>query len=165
VVEKQPVSSRLEEEPERDGPVCEDDVVAIDQAVEAHLRLAREHLSRSDHEAALSQIEEAYEFNPAHPSVNLLRSESETALVGDYLREGLRPDKLPVLVQSRESLTGIETTPAQDYLLDLADGTWSIRSLLAIAPMRSVDVLKALNGLLMRGLIELRAPGRHEVEV
>ena len=70
-----------------------------------------------------------------------------------------------MLVRSRESLSGLETTLAQDYLLDLADGTWSIRSLLAIAPMRAVDVLKALNGLLMRGLIELRSPKEHEVTV
>jgi hypothetical protein len=59
-------------------------------------------------------------------------------------------------VATSEQLAKAETTAAQDYLLGMADGTWDIRSILSISPLRPLEVMKALNGLLMRGLIELR---------
>jgi hypothetical protein len=143
-----------EVEPEATEP--EPDFEEVHAAVESHLQLARESLSRSEPEAALEQLEQAKAVGPGHPSIDAIRAQSEAAMLQRYLQEGIRPERRPIVVASLEQLERAETTPAQDYLLGMADGTWDVRSILSISPLRPLDVMQALNGLLMRGLIDLR---------
>lgn len=128
------------------------------EEVESHLGKAREHVDESDHEAALEHLEQAREVDPGHPSISTIRSGAEAALVQRFLSDGLTPNRVPVVAAAPEAVSSAETTPAQDYLLKQADGNWDIQSLLSVAPLRPVELLSALHGLVVRGLIELRAP-------
>lgn len=135
---------------------AEPDFEEVHAAVESHLQIAREHLSQSEPEAALDELAQASQVGAGHPSIGAMRAQSEAAMLQRYLREGIHPERCPVVVATAEQLEQAETSAAQDYLLGLADGTWDVRSILSVSPLRPLEVMRALSGLLMRGLIELR---------
>jgi hypothetical protein len=53
---------------------------------------------------------------------------------------------------------GQPSTPEEAFLQGLIDGHNDIRAILWVAPMREVETLKALRGMLRKELIEIREP-------
>jgi hypothetical protein len=123
----------------------------LDTEVEVASRL----LSRGEYEAALELLNASYR---AHPDDNYLRrmiAKAETAYVEHVQRHGLTDDKVPVPASEDAAvLRGLG--PQECYLMSLLDGSSDIRSILWVAPLREVDVLRTLRQMLDHGVIELR---------
>ncbi len=81
---------------------------------------------------------------------------SETILETEMAHEEFL-DKIPVPTRPRHEIESEGISAEEDFLLSLSDGTWDVRSLTWVAPMRPVDVLSGLKRLQERGFIELRA--------
>jgi hypothetical protein len=79
-------------------------------------------------------------------------SRSETA------REELL-SKVPVPIVPRAEIAQSGISAEEDFLLNLCDGSWDVRSLTWVAPMYPADVLTALERLHERGFLELRERG------
>jgi len=121
---------------------------------------ARRLMEQGKCEDALELLGAAYRQDPSDRQVRELLAHAETALLEELSLAGLPPSKVPVLVLSRESVSRDGLSPAEEFLLDMIDGTWDVRSLTWIAPMRVVEVLRALNKLLGRKMIRLEDPVR-----
>ena len=67
-------------------------------------------------------------------------------------------DRIPVPTKPRHEIAEQGLSADEDFLLSLSDGTWDVRSLTWVAPMRAADVLTGLKRLHERGFVELRAP-------
>jgi hypothetical protein len=57
-----------------------------------------------------------------------------------------------------EFLTAERLSPSEFFLLSRIDGTWDVKSIIQITPLREVDALRALKRMREKGLIELRDP-------
>jgi hypothetical protein len=66
--------------------------------------------------------------------------------------------KIPALTRPMDSLTGEALSPLEFFLLSRVDGSWDVKSIIQITPIREVDALRTLKKLRDRGLIELRDP-------
>lgn len=124
------------------------------------LERARGCLDAGDPDDALAILGEAHREDPTDGAVSNLLTEAEAALVERIRRQGFAPETVPVPVRSRDGASGGDQasalTPAEHFILDLADGSMDIQSMIWIAPMRMIEVLRALRSLVKNGWIELR---------
>jgi hypothetical protein len=127
--------------------------------LDAEIEVAHRLLSRGEYEAALELLYASYR---AHPSENHLRrliDKAESAYVEHVQRHGLTLDKVPVPVPVDKSSAPLGLGPQESYLISLLDGNADVRSIIWVAPLREVDVLRTLRQMLDQGLIELREAG------
>jgi hypothetical protein len=71
-----------------------------------------------------------------------------------YVPAGRSPCSPGRWIASRERTL----SPLEVFLLSRVDGTWDVKSIIQVAPIREVDALRTLKKLRERGLIELRDP-------
>lgn len=132
---------------------------ATGSGLDAEVEVARRLMSRGEHEAALELLNASYR---AHPDENYLRrliAKAEAEFVESMQTHRLAPDRVPVALPRDGAPPTRPLGPQEAYLLSLLDGSSDIRSVLWLAPLREVDVLRTLRQLLGLGLIELRDPG------
>ena len=125
---------------------------------EAELEAARALMGRGEFEGALEILNAQYRIRPGEESLRRLVAEAEAAFVDKAYRYYVPPHKIPVLRRPAESLTGEELSPVEFFLLSRFNGTWDVRSIIQIAPIREVEALKTLKRLREKGYIELKDP-------
>jgi hypothetical protein len=121
--------------------------------------VARRLLNRGDFDAALEILDRAYRAQPGDEALRRLLAEAEAAFIEKAYRHYLPPAKHVVLTKSMASLTAERLSPTEFFLLSRIDnGTWDVRSIIQITPLREVDVLRTLKKMRENGVIELRDP-------
>ena len=122
------------------------------------LGIARKLADRGDYEAALDILDKACKARPGDPALRALLAEAEATFVERAYRHYLPPNKIPFLTRPIESLTGENISPVEYFLVSRIDGTWDIRSIIQIAPIREVEALRTLKKLRERGILDLKDP-------
>jgi hypothetical protein len=118
------------------------------------LEVASRLLARGEYEAALAMLNAAARAYPGAPSVRQMIVRAE-GLFQQHAGRDLPPERIPVLVDRGVDEEDPALSPGEAFLLTLIDGRSDIKSILWIAPMRTVEVLQALHKLLEKGLIDL----------
>lgn len=130
---------------------------------EGDLEVARRLLNRGDFDAALEILDRAYKAQPGDEALRRLLAEAEATFVEKAYRHFLPPAKVVRLAKPMASLTGERLTPTEFFLLSrIDDGTWDVRSIIQITPLREVDVLRTLKRMREKGVIDLRDPSAGE---
>ena len=153
------------EQASADPAPSEPPVPASESTFEEQLELAQHFLSQDEVEAALDVLDDCYEKRPGDEFLGHLIQKAETAFLTGC-REG---DLQSNLVPSRtavESLDHSETpcSPAELFLLGMMNEGHTIQTLLWVAPMREVDVYRALARLNKANVIELQDAGEVNLE-
>jgi hypothetical protein len=126
---------------------------------EGDFEVARRLLNRGEFDAALEILDRAYRAQPGDEALRRLLAEAEAAFLEKAYRHYLPPAKVVVLTKSMQSLTAERLSPTEFFLLSRIDnGTWDVRSIIQITPLREVDVLRTLKKMRENGIIELRDP-------
>src|SRR5262245_37904045 len=125
---------------------------------EGDLEFARRLLTRGEFDSALDILDRAYKSQPGDEALRRLLAEAEASFVEKAYRHFLPPSKIVALQRSVESLTTEHLSPTEFFLLSRIDGTWDVKSIIQITPLREVDVLRTLKRMREKGLIELRDP-------
>ena len=126
--------------------------------VESELEQARAAMGRSEFLAALTILDRLYGEHPDNDALRRLTQEAEAAFVDKAWKHYLPGEKIAVLARPIEELEGEDLTPQEMFLLSRIDGTWTLKSIIQIAPIREVDALRTLKRMRDRGVIELRDP-------
>jgi hypothetical protein len=103
-------------------------------------------------------LDALYAECPGDESLRRLTAEAEAAFVEKAYRHYLPPAKVPVLTRPTESLESENLTPNEFFLLSRIDGTWELKSIIQVAPLREVECLRTLKRLREAGIIDLRDP-------
>jgi hypothetical protein len=122
------------------------------------LDVARRLMSRGEFDGALDILDRAYKSQSGDEALRRLLVEAEAAFVEKAYRHFMPAHKVVVLARGMESLTSEHLSPAEFFLLSRIDGRWDVRSIIQIAPLREVDVLRALKKMREKGVIDLRDP-------
>ncbi|HEX6852066.1 MAG TPA: DUF4388 domain-containing protein [Candidatus Polarisedimenticolaceae bacterium] len=125
---------------------------------ETDLEIARRLMAQGDFDSALEILDRAYRMQPGDESLRRLLAEAESAFVEKAYRHYLPPSKIPVLMKPPQTLQNEHLSPAEFFLLSRMDGSWNVRSIIQIAPLREVEALRTLKRLRERGILELRDP-------
>jgi hypothetical protein len=126
-------------------------VVSLEPVIQA----ARVCLDRGDVEEALALLDTVRDAGMRSPEVSVLCQQAEQYFVERAYRHFLPPAKVPVLKRPLESLVGDNLSPEEVFLVSRVNGSWDLRSIMSISPLREVDALRALKKLRERGIIDL----------
>jgi hypothetical protein len=97
----------------------------------------------------------AVELSPTSDAARALLEEAER-LLGDQLRRDLlSPSRAPRLKVASAEVAKLRLSSADKYLLSRCDGKRSVKDLTRIAPLRELDVLKAVRRFADSGLVEV----------
>jgi hypothetical protein len=123
-------------------------------------RLERTRIKMRDgeFESALEILDTLYKEYPGDESLRRLTAEAEAAFIEKAYRHFLPPNKIPRLTRPIESLTAEGISPTEFFLLSRVDGTWDVKSIVQIAPLRETDTLRTLKRMREAGVIELVDP-------
>lgn len=116
---------------------------------------AKELIKSGDPEGALTILEKVSSATGRDPEMNALIQVAEEHFIERAYRHYLPPNKIPVLRRPVESLTGFDLSPEEVFLVSRVNGSWDLRSIISISPLREVDALRALKKLRERGIIDL----------
>jgi hypothetical protein len=122
------------------------------------LEVARRLLNRGEFESALDILDRAYKAQPGDEALRRILAEAEASFVEKAYRHYLPPSKIVTLARAPESLTTERLSPTEFFLLSRIDGTWDVKSIIQITPLREVDVLRTLKRMREKGLIEIKDP-------
>jgi hypothetical protein len=123
--------------------------------------VANRLISRNEYEAALELLNASYRAHPNDDRLRQLIARTESSYVDAVQHLELSYERIPVPIPAPGD--GVEGLgPQECYLLSLMDGKSDIRSILWVAPLREVDVLRSCRILLQRGVIELKAAAVEE---
>lgn len=129
------------------GPVLEQDLAE-----------ARRRIDGGEFDGALDLLESRYRAEPGSEALRRLLAEAELAFVEKAYRHYLPAEKILALGKPVESLAGEPLSPAEYFLLSRIDGTWDVKSIVQITPLREVEALRTLKRMRERGLVVLRDP-------
>ncbi len=122
---------------------------------EALVAAAKDLLRSGDPEAALLVLEKVRGVVGKSPEINALLQVAEEHFIERAYIHYLPAKKIPVLKQPLESLINQDLSPEEVFLVSRVNGSWDLKSIISISPLREVDALRALKKLRERGIIDL----------
>ena len=125
----------------------------MSRELEADINVALQLLSAGRPEAALELLNAIAAVHPMDIALRQLVLNAEQAFCKKMLEGDLAASSIPTRSgQSAEQ----DPSAEESFLLEHVDGRTTVQSLLWVAPMRDVDVLKSLGRMLKKGWVELR---------
>ncbi|MFQ5768163.1 MAG: DUF4388 domain-containing protein [Acidobacteriota bacterium] len=115
-------------------------------------------MEKQKFDQALDLLEAAVAVRPADLALKLKMDRAERLFMERAYKHILPPSDIPVLKKTLESLTGENLTPEEGFLVSRLNGTWTIKDIITVSPLREVEALRVLARLRSRGVIELRHP-------
>jgi hypothetical protein len=131
---------------------------AVATSLDADLEVAGNLMSRGEYDAALEILNGTYKAHPGDETLGRLLAEAEACFLEKAYRHYLPPAKIPVLLRPPEELAQEQISPQEYFLLSRIDGTWDVKSIIQVSPIREVDVVRTLKRMREKGFIELRDP-------
>ena len=122
---------------------------------QAMLEAAKDLIKSGDSEGALTILEKVRRTAGKNPEMNALIQVAEEHFIDKAYRHYLPPKKVPILRKPLESLLSQDLSPEEGFLVSRVNGSWDLRSIISISPMREVDALRAFKKLRERGIIDL----------
>jgi len=122
---------------------------------ETLVETAKDLLRSGDPETALALLEKARGLVGKSPEINALMQVAEEHFIERAYMHYLPAKKIPVLKQSLESLVDQDLSPEEVFLVSRVNGSWDLKSIISISPLREIDALRALKKLRERGIIDL----------
>jgi hypothetical protein len=131
---------------------------AFRTAFESALEVARTAMARGDFAEALEVLDGLYAEHPNDDSLRRLTQEAEAAFIDKAWKHYLPAERVVALTTPLDQLESQDLTPQEMFLLSRVDGTWTVKSIIQIAPIREVEALRVLKRMRDRGIIDLRDP-------
>ena len=120
------------------------------------IRAVKELMRAGALEEALDLLERLGGSSQKSPEVAELMKVAEVNLIDRLYRSTLPPKRIPFLQRPLEELTGESLTPEEVFLVSRVNGSWDLKSIVSISPLREVDALRVFRRLTERGIIALK---------
>jgi len=121
--------------------------------VEQLLRRGREILE-NDPEGAWKLFQTASEIDPGDARPRESMRLAEERLRSRLAADGVELHRVPVLKVPLDRLTSFNFTPNEGFVLSRINGSWDVKSIVKISPIREAEVLLVFRRLLRDGVIE-----------
>lgn len=116
---------------------------------------ANKLLDRQKFEKALELLAEAVQLRPSDLTMRQALDDAEQRFVERAHQHYLPADQVPKLERSLEEMTEEILTPQEVFLASRINGTWTVKDIVTVSPMREVETLLVLKRLRERGLLSL----------
>lgn len=120
---------------------------------------ARDHLRGGRPDEAMKVLAEAAPLSPHDIALRTLRDEAKAAIVQQLSKDGMEPERIPVLLKPLESLTADPLSPEEVFILSRVNGSWDVRSIVNLCPFPEAEALLHLKKLKDCGIVVLERRG------
>ncbi len=115
-----------------------------------------ELMQRRDYRSAISTFQEVLRVDPQ----NVLASEqieyAEKALCQEYYRNSIPAGKIPYFLVPESDLRRHHLTHEEGFVASRINGTWDVKSIVMLSPLRELEILQVLEKLMKLELIALK---------
>jgi hypothetical protein len=125
---------------------------AVGDDVDHFLRRGRAMLDENP-ETAWRMFKAACELDPADGRPRDALRQAEEKLLGTLKSDGVEASRIPVLKVPLADLTSRNFTPNEGFVISRVNGTWDVKSITKISPIREMEVLLIFRKLLADGVI------------
>jgi len=105
---------------------------------------------------AIAVLREVQRLDPQNSSIDKYIEEAEKALVEEIYAGPITPPKIPFFLVPEASLTRYNLTHEEGFLASRINGSWDLKSIVMLSPLREVEILQIVEKLLKMGLIGLK---------
>jgi hypothetical protein len=133
---------------------------------EEQIELAQHFLAQDEIEAALQILDDCYQQRPGSEFLRHLMGKAEATFIKNCRERDLPAEATPLRIEGSDLCADDGRFSVADrFLLGLIDEGHSIQTLMWIAPMREIDVYRALTRMRGSALIRLKEPSPATDEV
>jgi tetratricopeptide (TPR) repeat protein len=116
------------------------------------LELMQDHNYRE----AIAAFQEVLRLDPQNTWASEQIDRAEAAQCQEYYRNSLPPAKIPYFLVPESSLSGYGLTHEEGFIASRINGTWNVKSIVMLSPLREIEILQALDRFLKREIIALK---------
>jgi hypothetical protein len=128
-----------------------------DYSTSTILNLGKESMDKGRFEEALELLRQIDPGTPNyHAEVASLLQLAEKEAVEEIYSKVLPPESIVQLLMPFNQVAHAGLTPEEGFLLSRIDGSWDVRSILSVTPIKEVDALRLMKKLLERGIIGVK---------
>ena len=88
----------------------------------------------------------------AHEQIDV----AERAICQEYYSNSLAPNKIPYYLVPESSISKYSLTYQEGFVASRINGTWDIKSIVVLSPLREIEILQILDKLMKLGMIGLQ---------
>jgi hypothetical protein len=107
-------------------------------------------------ETAWRLFKAATELDPNDVRPREALKEAEASLRSGLARDGIDPQKIPVLKITPEQSLKLNFNPNEAFVLSRINSAWDVKSILKISPIKEIEVLLIFKRFYAEGIIELK---------
>jgi tetratricopeptide (TPR) repeat protein len=108
------------------------------------------------HTQALTVFQEVLRLDPENIRADKAIEEVERAICDDFYRDVMPANLVPYFVIPESTLPRYNLTHEEGFVASRINGTWDLKSIVMLSPLREIEVLRIVDRLLKMGLIALR---------
>lgn len=108
------------------------------------------------YQEAIAAFQEVIRLDPQNTWASEQIEQAEKALCQEYYRKSIPANKIPYFLVPESSLTRYSLTHEEGFVASRINGTWDVKSIVMLSPLRELEILQVMDKLLKMELIALK---------
>ena len=108
------------------------------------------------YQEAIPTFQEVLKLDPQNAWASEQIEKAEQAVCQEYYRTSIPAGKIPYYLIPEASLTRYNLTHEEGFVASRVNGTWDVKSIVMLSPLREIEILQVLDKLLKMELIALK---------
>ncbi len=105
---------------------------------------------------AIASFQEVLKLDPQNTWASEQIDKAEKSMCQEYYRTTIQPGKIPYFLVPESALLRHNLTHEEGFVASRINGTWDIKSIVMLSPLRELEILQVLDKLLKMELIALK---------
>ena len=105
---------------------------------------------------AIAVFQEVLQLDPQNSWADQQIEQAERAICGEMYRTSLPPTKIPYFLVPESSLPRFSLTREEGFVASRINGTWDLKSIVMLSPLREIEILQVLEKFRTMNLIALK---------
>jgi hypothetical protein len=115
-----------------------------------------ECMQRHNFHEAISIFQEVLKADPQNVLASEQIEQAEKAICQEFYRGSIPAGKVPYFLVPESSLTRHNLTHEEGFVASRINGTWDVKSIVMLSPLRELEILRVLEKLMKLGLVALK---------
>jgi tetratricopeptide (TPR) repeat protein len=115
-----------------------------------------ELMAYSNYKEAIATFQEVLRLDPQNEWASEQIDQAEKALCQEYYRSTIPGSKTPYFLIPDSSLTRYNLSHEEGFIASRINGTWDVKSIVMLSPLREIEILQVLEKFLKLELIALK---------
>jgi tetratricopeptide (TPR) repeat protein len=111
---------------------------------------------KGKHREAISVFQEVLRIDPQNVPAHEQIEQAEAAICQEYYQSAIPGAKVPYFLVPESSLQRCSLTHEEGFVASRINGTWDVKSIVMLSPLREIEILQVLDKLMKMQLIALK---------